>query len=247
MNNLEYKTKEIKNYYSKNRLSWNDFYPSEKWVFEKIAGKKENMGNILDVGCACGGLGIMLNERYRISSYTGVDINKDSISWAKNNLNLDIPVKLIANDILKTKIKDKYNIVFSLSCADWNIETKKIIEECWEKVDENGCFVISLRLSKRKSINDIKKSYQLINFFGEKEKPEKANYVVFSFKDAINILQNLKPHPILVGSYGYWGIPSQTAVTPFKKLVFAVFYVQKGKYDEKSTRVELNLPLDILI
>ena len=100
MNNLEYKTKEIKNYYSKNRLSWNDFYPSEKWVFEKIAGKKKSMGNILDVGCACGGLGIMLNERYRISSYTGVDINKDSISWAKNNLNLDIPVKLIANDIL---------------------------------------------------------------------------------------------------------------------------------------------------
>ena len=42
------------------------------------------------------------------------------------------------------------------------------------------------------------------------------------------MIKNLQPIPKFIGAYGYWGQPSPTAVTPFKKILFVVFYIQKG-------------------
>ena len=34
---------------------------------------------ILDIGCACGGLGEVLQKKYGIKDYTGIEINKKSL------------------------------------------------------------------------------------------------------------------------------------------------------------------------
>lgn len=244
--NIEYHSKEISEFYSCNRQTWEQFYPSERWVFEKIAGNEKSMGHVLDVGCACGGLANALLEKFTLASYTGIDINKDSIDWAARERKLGIPADFISGDIIKLSTDKFYDIVFSLSCADWNVETKKIIDTCWSRVKPGGYFVISLRLTPDKGVNDINKSYQYINFSGKEKKPELANYVVFNCKDALRIFKQLKPAPELIGAYGYWSKPSHTAVTPFDKLVFAVFYIKKPPkgYDQK-TGFEFNLPIDI--
>ena len=110
--------------------------------------------------------------------------------------------------------------------------------------------MISLRITDQESINNIKRSYQQINFSGAEDNPEIANYVVFNFKDALNMFRALNPSGGLIGAYGYWGRPSQTAVTIFDKLIFSVFYVQKKSADKAKSRDikgEFNLPLQAFI
>ena len=63
--NIKYKTKHISEYFRTNRIKWDQFYPSEKWIFERIAGVNSKMGKVLDVGCAAGGLGgAMILKKY---------------------------------------------------------------------------------------------------------------------------------------------------------------------------------------
>lgn len=247
--NIVYKSKGIYKFFSSHRQTWQEFYPSERWVFDRVAGPKQILGDVLDVGCACAGLGAALVNRFRLKSYTGVDINKDAVLWAVNNQRLPVSTKLIAGDILKQKLTNSYDTVVSLSCADWNIETKRIIDYCWKRVRFGGYLVISLRIAKEKGINNIKKSYQYIDFKGKDGDREIANYVVFNFKDTLKMFAKLRPAPSSIGSYGYWGRPSPTAVTLFERLVFAVFYIQKGECRAKrdGIKLELNLPADIFL
>lgn len=245
--NIEYRSRQISQFYSTNRQRWSELYPSERWVFEKIASKRKSMGDVLDVGCACGGLAAALNEKFAVDSYTGIDINGDAIKWAKKNMNLKIPSTFHHGDFLKSALRKKFDLVVSLSCADWNIETERIVHACWKRVREESYFVISLRLTPGKGTNDISKSYQYINFSGDAANPEKANYVVFNFADAIRMFKELDPAPELIGAYGYWGIPSATSVTLYDKLVFAVLYIKKSKAAVEDTRMEFNLPLNILL
>ena len=245
--NIIYKSPQISEYYSNNRQNWDDFYDSEKWVFERIAGEKKSLGNILDVGCACGGLGMALDKEFTILSYTGIDINNDAIEWARKNCSLTVPSFFIANDVLDVDIATTYDMVVSLSCADWNIETDDIIEASWSRLNAGGYFVISLRLTPLQGINDIRRSYQLINFSGGQREPEIANYVVFNFKEILLRIKSLKPQ--FIGTYGYYGKPSPTAHTPFERLIFAVFYIKKGKGDQKCEDIttEFKLPLNIFL
>lgn len=243
--NIRYKSREIVRFYSNNRHKWDEFYLSERWVFERMAVTERTLGDVLDVGCACGGLGAVLSSRFIINSYTGIDINKDAVDWAGKNQKLSVKTTFISGDIIKQRLNTLYDTVVSLGCADWNIETNKIIKTCWDRVRDGGYFIVSLRLTRKKGLNDIRKSYQHINFSGNKKKPEIANYVVFNFKEAFEMIKRLTPCPQLIGAYGYWGKPSHTAVTPFSKLVFAVFYVKKSsKAIDQDIKTEFNLPMD---
>lgn len=246
--NIVYKSSQIRDFFKDHRKNWDELYPSEKWVFEKTYTMRGFLGNLLDVGCACGGLGRALDEQSFISSYTGIDINSESIEFASKNIKLTVPLQFVSGDIVTWNTKERYDTVVSLSCADWNIETESIIQSCWERVKDNGYFIISLRLTSGKSINDIERSYQYIDFTGTENKPEIANYVVFSFQDITKILLSLKPLPDLIGAYGYWGKPSHTAVTIYNKIVFAVFYLRKSiKKEENSIQCEFSLPVELFL
>lgn len=241
--NIEYKSEEILKFYSSNRIKWDEFYPSERWVFERVSEEKKSLGDVLDVGCACGGLGAALCEKSLVKSYTGVDIHKASIDWAGASRKLKVKSNFIYADIVTSEFGDIFDTVISLGCADWNIETKKIIDACWKNVLPGGYFIVSIRLTTKPGVNDIKRSYQLINFSGSKEKPERANYAVLNFDEALKIFKSLLPRPDLIGVYGYWGKPSKTAVTPFNKLGFSVFYIRKSRGNKTDKlKKEINLP-----
>jgi SAM-dependent methyltransferase len=243
MKNVEYKSIQISEFYKTHRMEYKDFYDSEKYIIEKIFNDKAK--SVLDIGCACGGLGRALSIKFNISEYTGVDINKKAIQWAIDNNHLNIPCQYIADDILNLRVK-KADIVFSLSCADWNIETKAIIEKSWESVNDGGYLVISLRLTKYKSINNINDSYQYIDFFEKDDKQEKANYVIYNINDALKMFTTFTPVPIEINAYGYYGKPSTSAVTPYSKLLFAVFAIKKDNTSKDfSTILKSNFPLDI--
>ncbi len=252
--NIKYKTNEISAYFSTNRITWDQFYPSEKWIFERIAGADGDMGKVLDVGCAAGGLGMALRERFSVTDYVGVDINAQAIEYAqKREVNKESPSRFICGDILTIDPlpAEKFDKVFSLSCADWNKATEDIINECWKYVRVGGYFIITLRLTPGVSLLDLDQSFQYI-YFGEgsPEKVagvEKAPYVVLNASHAFSLLTKLQPKPDHMLGYGYWGAPSKTARTSYDRLVFAALAIRKGDDDQKEISSEMHLPVDLFI
>jgi ubiquinone/menaquinone biosynthesis C-methylase UbiE len=235
--NIRYNSKEIEKFYKNNRIKWDDFYPSEKFIFEKLNFSRES--KVLDIGCGCGGLGNALNEKFGVEHYTGVDIHEQSIETAKS---LFPKAEFINSDILTHNfINDSFDFVISLGCVDWNIEFHSMLTTAFKYVKPGGYFISSFRLTNKSSVKSIKDSHQFINFDGKLE-GEKAPYIVFNVNELISEILSFKPSKI--SAFGYWGSPSKTAVTPFEKVCFAVFCIQK-KDGVNKCNFELHLPADL--
>lgn len=233
--NIFYKSDKLSKKYSNERLVWDEFYPSERSVFDRVGFTLSN--KILDLGCGCGGLGLVLKKRYGVKNYTGIDINNDNIENAKS-INPD--AILNHGDILDQKFNPyirKFDRVISLSCIDWNNETDHMIDRAWSFVSPGGVLISSMRLTNEKTIKDIKKAYQHI------DENEIAQYTIFNTTELLKTFSNLNPRSIY--AYGYWGDIKSNTVAPYKKVVFSVFAISK-KYEEniKGTSISLNIPSD---
>ncbi len=236
--NITYASPEIGRFFKDNRIKWNDFYKSEKHIFSQLCLNEST--SVLDIGCACGGLGLALNERFGVRNYTGIEI---SIEAAKTARILNPKAQIIDGDVLE--ISDQqlgvYDIVVSLSCIDWNVEFSAMLQKAWSIVKVGGEMVLSLRLTEKHGIDDINKSSQFINFEGKKE-GEIAPYVVLNYHEWMKTAKSL-PKISGIRGYGYYGSPSITAVTPFKKVCFAVFALQKNHNEQDCEIViDLNIP-----
>lgn len=240
--NTQYKTGQIAKFYSRHRVKYDQFYPSERWIFDHLG---RPFGRVLDVGCAAGGLGSALAEKFPLVSYTGVDINEQAVEAAKaRSGEYPMPASFKCGDIvtLPPLPGEPFDTVISLGCADYNIETIAILEACWRRVAPGGAFFISLRLTDGQGVCDVSKSYQPIDFDGTGGDGEVAQYTVFNIKNALDLFSSLTPRASHVLGYGYCGEPSPTAVTPYEKLVFAVFAVTKAESADQELKWELHLP-----
>lgn len=242
MSNIVYKTSALVEFFNTHRYQWEDFYDSEKTIMDRIMRKKSTPFSVLDVGCGCGGLGRALSDRFTLSFYKGMDINRQNIEFAVVQTSKKIKCKneFILEDVVKTKDKKLYDMVISLGCVDWNVDTNEMINKCWERVAEGGYFVLSVRLTNQEGINDIKESYQKIS--RKEDDNEVANYVVFNYSDILEKLSSLGNVKEIEG-YGYWGAPSATAITKYDRLCFSVLAVQKGTGG--GAKAKLEMPLDL--
>jgi SAM-dependent methyltransferase len=250
--NIHYKSNNISKFFSQNRVQWNQFYPSEKYIFERIFSESKSIETVLDVGCACGGLGMALNERFGIRHYTGIDINKEAIDAAGSPDSIwPMPVSFECGDIVATPalVKDKqFDLVVSLGCADWNTDTSQIIKTCWDHTAVGGYFIFSFRLTNKKTLNNIRDSYQYIHYDFEvpvAEDAEKAPYVVTNANEMFEMVNGFMPKASKILAYGYWGNPSMVAVTPYSEVVFSVVAARKNNC--LNTEAELLLPLNLFI
>lgn len=243
MENIKYRSESLKTYFSNNRIRWDQFYESERKVIEKIwAG---DAPSILDIGCGCSGLGLALQEHFGACNYTGIEINDQAAGYAKN---LNPKAKIYSNDFLaidESELRpESFDFVFSLSCIDWQLNLDVMLKKAWSMVKPGGYLVASFRLTQEPSVNDVKRSYQFINFEGKME-GEIAPYVVLNAKELMGMIRRLGVS--YVYAYGYYGVPSATAVTPFKELCFAVFAIQKlnNGIGSGSPLADLELPLEL--
>lgn len=251
MANIHYQTSQLAAYFAAHRRCWDEFYPSERWIFERIGSSPGGFGRVLDIGCAIGGLGRALEEKFTLASYHGLDINQGAISLAQRQGGLTCPSRFDCADIVEydSAGDEAFDTVASLSVADWNLETNAIIEACWRRVAPGGRLIISLRLTDREGIRDPETSFQPITSQdGTKpnmgENVEIAPYVVLNGGEALRLFLDLRPAPFEIIAYGYWGMPSKTAVTPYEKLAFAVLSISRGEAenDASETRMECHLP-----
>ncbi len=249
--NIKYTSAEIVRFYSQHRNTWADFYPSERWVLERVATDQGQLNRVLDVGCAAGGLGRALAERFSLAEYVGIDINEQVIQ-ATNTLKdmFPVPCRFEWGDIANPACLpgQQFELVCAFSSADWNLDPLENIKACWTHVAPDGYLVLSLRLTPQKGVNDITRSYQYIHFGQDlpADQAEKANYVIFNIFDALTLLANLSPPPGFLLGYGYWGQPAATAVTLYQKVVFAVFALKKTVSTSSGPKAELHLPLNLL-
>lgn len=243
MANIAYKTDRIARYFSHNRISWQQFYESERVIIDRLKLGRDD--KILDIGCGCGGLGLALQERFGTTRYTGVEINQSAAEAARE---LNPGAQILCGDILdlsRAELHDKvFDVVFSLSCVDWNIDFSAMLAAAWLHVRPGGHLVATFRLTDEQGCSDFDRSYQYINYEGIRE-GERANYVVVNADELIQ--QLAKCSPAAIDAYGYWGPPSATAITPYQRLCFAAVSVRKRSTDEiEALRLDLQLPAEIL-
>ena len=235
--NIHYQTPQLAKFYRNHRIAWPDLYESEKKVLTKI--NFQNNKKLLDIGCGCGGLGLILREKFNFINYTGIEINEESANLAKvNNPNASI----IVGDFLELNLR-KFNIVVSLSCIDWNVEFNKMFDKAWDLVDEGGEFLISLRLTDKKSLLSIENSFQYINFEQNKE-GEIAPYIVINSQEIIEMIKGLNKISQIF-AYGYFSPPAFTAVTSLNEICFAVFLLKKSEEETNEIKINLELPEEI--
>lgn len=242
MSNILYKSDHFCKFYSNNRFKFEEFYLSEKTIFDKVFSRYQRPVEILDMGCGCGGLANALSEKYEISRYVGVDCNKQEIDWAKkNNMSLNI-CEYVCDDAATYEDDHKYDVVVSLSCIDFNVEVNEMFANCWDKVCLGGYLITSVRLTNEDSINDISRAYQVL------DEREKANYVVFNIRDMLKMIDELSNHRAdVVEAYGYWHAPSTGTVVEYDKLCMAVFAIHKSENEDhkEKGKVILDLPIDL--
>jgi hypothetical protein len=117
-----------------------------------------------------------------------------------------------------------------------------MLTTAWSHVCPGGHLVGTFRLTDRDGCNDITRSYQHINYEGIRE-GDHAAYVVVNARELLRDLQGFDPSEIR--AYGYWGVPSASAVTPYDRLCFSAFSVRKRATDSETLHLDLNLPAGI--
>ncbi len=239
--NIPYRTDELVRYFSHNRVTWSQFYESERVIIGRLnpdAGR-----TVLDIGCGCGGLGLALRERFALTQYTGVEINSLAAEAART---MNPAARILCGDILDLSAGELYgrqfDVVFSLSCVDWNVRFADMLAAAWQHVRPGGHFVATFRLVEGEGCGDMTRSFQYINFEGVPT-GERAAYVVLNARTLLETLNGFDPSEIR--AYGYWGAPSATAVTPYERLCFAAFSVRKRQRESGQRQLELELPAEI--
>ena len=238
--NIRYNSPGLSDYYSHNRFKYNHFYTSERLALEFVAPGP--MTTILDIGCACGGLGLALNERFGCWQYTGLEIHAHAAELG-GHLVEHFGGRVIEGDVLEgvtlLEPAQTFNLVVSLSAVDWNEQIRENIRVAWELVADGGVLLMTIRLHPHICLENIRDSYQsTIPLSGGGT--EIAPYIIVSVPRAVQFAKSLGATQVDI--FGHWGSPSATAQTSVKECIFAAAVLRKGLGANNDTKFVVHSP-----
>lgn len=214
--NKPFETSYFLDYYKNYRNNKEDLFDSEKYFFEKLNFHKKN---ILDVGCAKGGLYNMISTLESEFEYTGIDFSAKMIDAAKK---LNQGANFLLKDAKKTEFKNNsFDIVIALGVfvheKDWGTLLKELY-----RITKKQLF-FDIRLTSYKTVNDLKKSYVLDG------SNIKYPYVIVNKDDFYSKLKSLKLSSKKINEYGYNGKPNEFVICgkEYKNIEIKTFLINK--------------------
>jgi hypothetical protein len=223
------------------RLKWAQFYDSERTVLSAL--QLGPRSRVLDVGREPGGLGLALRERFGVTDYTAAVTDEAQAHEVKV---IYPEAKMITPRLPASHAVDggEFDLVAALGTDDDPSFLKSSISAAYEQLAHGGSLVFTTRLTESATINDEKISYQM-EYIGKGEKKKQA-YIVRNTAEVLEALRGLWPARIF--AFGYSGMPSSTAKTPFKTVCFCVFTITRGGLasELEEPAIELQIPKQFL-
>ena len=218
-----------------NRTEYSKLYKSEKYFFKYIQDSK----SFLELGCGIGNLIPVLGQKTKIRDYTGLDISKYMINKARE-LNqqidvgflgryLNIKKKFILYNGKKINLKKKIDTSFSFGTLIYCKNYKSLIKQMLS-ASKKVC-IFDLRLTFNNTIINPSKSYQLIQ-------GKKINYNIINFYEALEHTRSITKEKYEINVYGYYDYPATNVITMEKKILMAVFCINKEKKFKFKIKIE---------
>lgn len=106
--------------------------------------KNKNKIKILDLCCGTGIFPFKWLSQLDNVEYTGVDINKRFIEYAKKRLNKNKSYSFIVKDAVEVKLKDKFDIVLATSSYHHIVDKdkQKFLQNVNYHLDADGLFIV---------------------------------------------------------------------------------------------------------
>lgn len=192
-------------YYKKHRVTFRD----QKIIgFIKKNFKKTEELNFLDVGCANGDLIFLLSKIFKKSNFTGIDIDKKTLTYAKKRMKQNENCKFIHSNLVKFNPSQKFDVIIASGLLSFFENFKdpfKTLIKLMNRKTKSGIFLfgrfnssnidtfIKFRDndSKSKKWRDGLHSFS-INTIANYLKTKKLNYKFFKFNLPINLKKNKK-------------------------------------------------------
>ncbi|OQX75831.1 MAG: hypothetical protein B6D61_09730 [Bacteroidetes bacterium 4484_249] len=124
-------------------------YPREKSIIQKnfakrlkfITGKtdKKDVSNVLEIGCAYGFFGELINKYFPGIPYTGIDISKDAIEYGRKNLGLN----LHSVDYLDFETEKVFSDIYLWDVIEHLPEPDKVIAKASSELRRNGRLILT--------------------------------------------------------------------------------------------------------
>lgn len=220
--------KDTLDFYTNNRSSYTQLYPSEKHFINSSFLKTIN--SILDVGCAVGGMSQVFKNLNRKITYTGLDISQNAIKKA---------IKLYDNSrtnfyqydgISEFPIqKQTFDLVFSSGVMhlidNYEILLNQMIES------SNTYILVDFRVTPKQSYTG--KFY--FDFANKNDSSNAINYHVLNFDFLINIIKRNK-YLKKINIYGYQG-KSSPMTKGINEVYMLFFKLEKSKVQCKNPKI----------
>jgi SAM-dependent methyltransferase len=227
---------EISKLFQVQRIKWDHLYDSEKTVLSTLELSKHS--RVLDMGIDPGGLGVALRERFGVKSYVALVSDPAVGSEAKAVYPESEVVVACAEEYFADQL-NAFDLVCVFGAEDSPDFLDNIIPKAYASLKPGGSLLLRVRLTDAPTIQDVQLSSQKV--FTRKGLVETNRYIVRNTHEVLDSLRKLSPARIF--AYGYSGVPSSTATTPFKIVCFGVFAVTRpGPGGPTEPQIELRLP-----
>ena len=151
---------------------------------------EDNYNHILDLGCGPGNSTNNLKIKFPQAKIVGMDIDDNMLNRAKK----DYPsIEFIKGNIPDSlaSLDNNFDLIFSNACIHWIENQRKLINDVYSKLNDNGIFAIQIPLTQNsmfyKNLNaliDTKWSkLESINNFHNLSANEYYNELINKFKE----------------------------------------------------------------
>lgn len=232
-----FNTNYFSEYYKNYRDKKDDLFESEIHFIYKFI---ENANNVLDVGCATGGMYKILSNLKKDIKYEGIDISKNLIKIASEeypNINFQL------GDGSSLEYEDNsYDGIISFGTTVHDQNWEKLLKECY-RVTKNS-FIFDVRLTRKKTLSKINDCYV---FDGT---GMKYPYVILNIWDFLKFLKNLDNNPKIY-LFGYSGKANKDVKIPkgYENIFMCGVLLEKNFNSTKKhdKNIHIDIPIELLV